>query len=102
MSDIGVAFYLADPNVWMRKSMNPYGLNYWEYVLIHSYDIMVVSHDASTIMERVSKVYIPEKDTKKKNTYYDPRRYLGANVGDFELPGGSVTVYYMSGYDYVK
>ena len=71
--------------------MKPYGFNYWQYFLIHIYDILVVLHMASTIIEGVDKVYELKNYIEMKKTYCDPRRYLGANVGNFDLPYGSVT-----------
>ena len=46
---------------------------------------------ASTIIEGVDKVYELKNYIEMKKTYCDPRRYLGANVGNFDLPYGSVT-----------
>ena len=53
-------------------------------------------------MERLSKFYDMKKDPEAKKTYYEPRRYLVANVGKFDLPTSSGTVWFMSGVDYFK
>ena len=37
-----------------------------------------------------------------KNAYYEPSRYLGVNVGKFDLPDGSDTMWVISKYDCVK
>ena len=54
--------------------MNIDGFKYWEYVLIHTYIMMVISHEASTIMEGLVKVYNMNKKPDTENNYHDPRR----------------------------
>ena len=73
------------------KAMNPYGFRYLKYVLIHTYDMLVVSNESIKIMGYVAKVYELKKELKTKKTYYDAPRYLDANVGKFNLPAGSDT-----------
>ena len=102
MSDIGFASCISYPDVWMQKALNPNGFKYWEYVLIHTYDIMVILNDVRYIIEGLDKVYNLKKDPDTNNNYYEPRRQLGTNVGNFDLPDGSVTAWFRSGGDYVK
>ena len=86
----------------MQNSLTTRGLKYCKCVLIHKYVIILFSHEPSVIMERLSKFYDMKKDPEAKNTYYEPRRYLVANVGKFDLPTSSGTVWFMSGVDYFK
>ena len=51
-------------------------------------------------MEGMSNLYDIKRGPETKNTSYEPRRYLGANVGEFCLPGSIITACFMSGEDY--
>ena len=53
-------------------------------------------------MEVVAKLYDLNKDIDTKKIYCDPRRYLGAYVGSFDLPVGKGTEWFMPRYDYAK
>ena len=57
----------------MRKAANPDGFKYWEYALIHTDDILVISHKAIVIMDGVDKVYSLKKESETKNSYHEPR-----------------------------
>ena len=47
--------------------MNTDGFEYYDYILIHTYNMMVISHEARSIVEGVSKIYILKKDPDTKN-----------------------------------
>ena len=47
----------ADPDVWMRKVTKPDGFQYWEYILVNSDDILVVSHEPKKIMDKLASKY---------------------------------------------
>ena len=66
ISDIGFSSCLFDPYVWMRKAVNPDAFKYWEYVLIHTYNILVISHEAFAITEGMVKIYILNNNSDKK------------------------------------
>ena len=34
----------------MRRATNPYGYKYWEYILVHYDDLLVISHRANIVM----------------------------------------------------
>jgi hypothetical protein len=104
MCDLGFKPCEADPDVWMREATKPDGFKYWEYVLIYVDDILAVSHDPESIMKNLSALYRLKEDPKTKKGYHAPDRYLGANVGKFEIPGNTSgkTHWYMSADDYVK
>ena len=50
----------------------------------------------------MNKVYSLKNYPDTKKTNYDPRRYLGANVGKFDLLDGSGTAWFMSGGGYLE
>ena len=56
----------------MSKATNIDDFKYWDYILIHTDNMMVISHETSDIMDGVAKVYDLNKDTKDNNTYYKP------------------------------
>ena len=65
-------------------------------------DMLVVSHEYSTIMQGVAEFYDLKKYPETNNNCYEPRRYLGSNVSQFDLPNVSGTAWFMSGGYYVK
>ena len=56
----------------MSKATNIDDFKYWDYILIHTDNMMVISHETRDIMDGVAKVYDLNKDTKDNNTYYKP------------------------------
>ena len=50
----------------------------------------------------MAKVYNLKMDRETKNNYYNPRGYLGAKIGKFNLPDDSDTTWLISGYGYIK
>ena len=44
MIDLGFSSFLADPDVWMRAATKIDGYTYWGYILMHSDDLLVISH----------------------------------------------------------
>ena len=59
--------------------------------------MLVISHVARSIMEGVTKLYDLNKYPETNNTYYYPMRYLGTNIGKFDLPDGNGNAWFMSG-----
>ena len=51
----------------MSKATNIDDFKYWDYILIHTDNMMVISHEARSIVEGLSKVYILKKDPDTKN-----------------------------------
>ena len=42
----------ADPDVWMRKAVNPSdNSDYWEYVLLYVDDVLCISHDPQSVIK---------------------------------------------------
>jgi hypothetical protein len=90
----------ADPDVWMRPATKPDGFQYYEYVLIHTDDLLVVSHCADVIMKSFTDFYTLKEDPATQLPYGPPTRYLGADVGQFEVNG--IKAWYLSGDSYCK
>jgi hypothetical protein len=86
----------ADYDVWMRPAVKPDGFEYYEYVLIFVDDILHLSHNPDDTMAKLAKLY-----ELKAGSVGVPDRYLGANVGKYQLEDGS-EAWFMSAHDYVK
>lgn len=85
MSDIGFKPCQADPDVWMRGAVKENGNKYYEYVLIYVDDLLVCSRKPDLIMQTLSKVYRFKEDPKTNEKWTPPDRYLGANIGQYQL-----------------
>jgi hypothetical protein len=96
MHDLKYQRCKADYDVWMRPAVKPDGFEYYEYVLIFVDDILHLSHNPGHTMGTLAKLY-----ELKEGSVGVPDRYLGANVGKFQLEDGS-KAWYMSAHDYVK
>jgi hypothetical protein len=85
----------ADPDVYIRAQTKPNGFEYYEMLLVYVDDVLTLSHAPQIIMDEIGRLF-----TVKKESIGVPTRYLGANVGKFQLPDGRET-WYMSSHDYV-
>jgi hypothetical protein len=86
----------ADNDVWMRKGTNAAGDHVWEYVLVYSDDLLVISKDPQGILTNIDQYF-----KLKEGSVKPPTQYLGANIGQVELPDGTVA-WWMSPTMYTK
>ena len=96
MMDMKYTRCKADNDVWYRPAVNPNGFEYYKYVLIFVDDILNMSHDTKSKMETLGTLY-----QLKPGSVGPPDRYLGGNVGKFQLEDGTMA-WFMSANDYVK
>jgi Reverse transcriptase (RNA-dependent DNA polymerase) len=75
LRDLSYNTCVADHDVWMKPKVKPTGEEYWEYVLIYSDDILVISHDPKAVMDGLTKAY-----TLKEGSVALLTTYLGADV----------------------
>ena len=65
---------LAYPDVWMRAAKNSDGQKYWEYIIVHSGDLLVISYRAKKFMKVFDTAYNlkPDANGKKQvdSTYF--------------------------------
>ena len=100
---LGFKACTADPDVWMRPNTRPSdGFKYWEYILVYVDDLLVVSHDAQSVMDRLSEHY-----TLKAGSVRPPQEYLGSDIKPYIVPprnGGETgeTCWAMSADTYVE
>ena len=77
LRDMGYISCKADPDVWMKAKVKPTGEEYWEYVLVYSDDILVISHDPHVVMVGLTHAY-----TLKEGSVAKPKTYLGADIAE--------------------
>ena len=106
MRDLGFFPCKADGDVWMRLSLDttkvvsfadsvegetrrlggttpegkPAGEQYYEYVLIHTDDILVASRRANQILDAIDSVFNLKADKKTGKKYGEPDIYLGSQI----------------------
>eukprot|EP00980_Cylindrotheca_fusiformis_P022681 scaffold9562_cov73-Cylindrotheca_fusiformis.AAC.1 len=95
LTDMGFTPSRADQDVWLKESKDEKGELYHEWIICYVDDILAISKKPKDIMDQIGKVY------DLKGTVEEPIRYLGANVGKWQLPDGR-EVWCMSGKDYIK
>jgi hypothetical protein len=69
----------ADPDVWMRPAVRESdGFEYWEYVLIYTDDLLVISENPKMVLDRIDH-YFP----LKPGYITPPDVYLGAKISKY-------------------
>ena len=85
MHHLGFKPCLADPDLWMKATVRPDGFEYYAYVLLYVDDVMVIHHDALSILSRLDKYF-----KMKPGSVGDPTMYLGATLKKMQLENGKV------------
>jgi hypothetical protein len=67
----------------MQAAEKPDGTKYWAYALIYVDDVMVIHHDALTVLARLNKYF-----KLKPGSVGDPGMYLGATIHKMTLDNG--------------
>ena len=93
---LGFKMCRADNDVWMREGFNAAGEKVWEYVLVYSDDLLAVANRPDLIMNQIDQHF-----KLKEGSVKVPDQYLGADIGKYTLPDGTVA-WYMSSESYVK
>ena len=74
----------ADPDVWMRPAMKADGSEYWEYVLLYTDDVLIVSDKAEqTLRSEIGKYF-----RLKESSIGPPKIYLGGHMRLVTLENG--------------
>ena len=63
----------ADPDVWMRPGTKANGTTCWEYVLLHTDDILAVMEDTETFLRDAE---LRQRFTLKEKSIGPPTQYL--------------------------
>lgn len=83
MHHLGFKPCLADPDLWMLATIRPDGFEYYAYVLLYVDDVMVIHHDALSLLARLDKYF-----KMKPGSIGDPSMYLGATLKKMRLANG--------------
>ena len=126
MRDMNFLPCKADGDVWIRPACDtsfggerklgatndhgePEGDWYYEYVLIHTDDILACSKRPDAIMEAIGRVYKLKEDKTTKLCWDDPDIYLGTKIRTWrdpeevrDNPDAPVRGYSMSGDHYCR
>ena len=87
----------ADPDVWMRKAIKADGSKYYEYVLLYTDDVLVVSENGEKILrEGIGKYF-----ELKESSTGPPDIYLGGKLSKITLEN-SVEVWAFGSSKYVQ
>ena len=86
----------ADNNVWMRKAIKPNGELYYEYILIYTDDILLLSFSPELIMNKIKGHYLVKPSSIKLSTVY-----LGNGIGLYPSSDGKKR-WYLSADTYDK
>jgi Reverse transcriptase (RNA-dependent DNA polymerase) len=95
---LGFSPCVADNDVWMRPATKNDGSEYYELVLVHTDDLLVVSHQAQSILTQLDQHYV-----LKPGSIGPPKVYLGVEVGHYVLDDDPTkNRWYLSSDKYVK
>ena len=95
LQTLGYTSTESDPDVWLKRSCKPNGMEYYSYMLVYVDDVLHISHDPSIDMGRLNDIY------RLKDGTGEPDRYLGANVEKVQLEDGRMA-WSMTCTDYLK
>jgi hypothetical protein len=87
---------IADPDVYRKRSRKPSGMEYWELLLVYVDDILIISHEPNTHLDKLQHFTMSAAGK--------PDRYLGANIRKVTIPGDDTGLEYwsISSHAYVK
>ena len=83
MHHLGFKPCLADHDLWMLATVCPDGFKYYAYILLYVDDVMVIHHDALSILSQLYKYF-----KMKPGLIGDPSMYLGATLKSMRLENG--------------
>ena len=55
--DLGYVLTKADPDVWIRLAVNPYGFRYYEMLLCYVVDVISISYETLITMKGVQRTF---------------------------------------------
>ena len=96
LRDLGFESSYADPDVWMRHSVKKDGTNYYEYILVYVDDQLTISENPKAITDALQQP--PHNYTLRD--VGEPTRYLGANIGKYNLDGKDT--WFLSADEYLQ
>ena len=86
----------ADPDVWIRQSINPNGTDYYEMVLCYVDNVLVLSHAPMRKIEGIKAIFKSKGDKSE-----EIEMYLGTSL-QMVLTAGATECWSMSSDKYVR
>ena len=84
MGQLGFTFSRADPDVWFRLSKRSTGEVYYEYVFLCVDDVLVISEQAKSVLQKeIGKYWV-----LKEESIGPPSKYLGGKLREVMLLNG--------------
>ena len=77
----------ADIDVWYRPAITSDSVKYYQYVLLHTNDILAIAEDPETFIQEELDSYF----VVKKKSIGKPTQYLGTKVTEVQLENGQMT-----------
>jgi hypothetical protein len=82
----------------MRPAVKKDGTEYFEYVFVHTGDLLVISTDPTDIIMKLDQHYVLKPGSIGRH-----KQYLGAEIGEYRLPDDPTKVrWYASSEKYIK
>jgi hypothetical protein len=100
LRDLGFESSKADPDVWFRPAKKANGQEYYEYALVYTDDLLLLSTNPAILMKSLEEVY-----KVKPSSISEPTQYLGAQVKKWRIDSAAdptKTRWAMSSEKYVK
>ena len=95
---LGFTSCRADGDVWLRPAVKANGEKIYEYLLVYTDDILILSEKTKQIMSSLQGVYRVKPESIKP-----PDTYLGSNIGRYAFPSKPNKEYwYMGSQQYLK
>ena len=81
---LGFQSSLSDPKVWFKAATDKSGNEYYTYVLVYVNDFPFVDKDPWNYMSMLESKYMV-----KPSSIWDPKVYLGSDIGELLYRHGS-------------
>ena len=85
MGQLGFTSSRADPDVWIRLSKRTSGEEYYEYVFLYVYDVLVISENAESDLRKEIGQHFVLRD----ESIGPPSQYLGGKLQEVTLENGA-------------
>ena len=87
---------LSDPDVWMRPAKKTDSTSYYEYILLYTDDVLVISQHAEETLKELGRYF-----ELKEESIVPPKIYLGGHCRKLQLENG-VKTWAFSSSQYVQ
>jgi hypothetical protein len=87
----------ADPDVWMRPAIKTDGTQYYEYLLIHTDDLLCLSEKSKECLDEINGYFLLKPDS-----IGEPTTYLGGQISRYYIDGDPKPKWAYGSEKYVK